>query len=68
MIIKEVAKLTGLTAKAIRHYEKEGLINVGRNKINSYQNYSEQDVELLKKIKLFRYMEFSIEEIKQIFI
>jgi len=66
MTIKEVEKLTGLTAKAIRHYEKEGLINIGRNILNSYRNYSEQDVVLLKKIKIFRYMDFSVEEIKQI--
>lgn len=66
MTIKEVEKLTGLTAKAIRHYEKEGLISINRDKMNLYRNYSEKDVEVLKNIKIFRYLDFSIEEIKTI--
>lgn len=63
MTIKDVEKLTGLTAKSIRYYESKGLLTVERNKENSYRNYSEQDVTKLKKIKLFRYLDFSIEEI-----
>ncbi len=66
MTIKEVGKRTGLTAKTIRYYEKEGLLQVKRDKNNSYRNYSEDDVLLLKKIKLFRYLEFSVSEIKDI--
>ena len=54
MTIKEVEKRTGLTAKTIRYYEKEGLLQVKRDKNNSYRNYSEDDVLLLKKIKLFQ--------------
>lgn len=64
MQIKEVEKLTGLTAKTIRFYEAKGLINVERNEANSYRSYSENEVERLKLIKLFRYLEFSVEEIK----
>lgn len=66
MTIKEVEKRTGLTAKTIRYYEKEGLLQVKRDKNNSYRNYSEDDVLLLKKIKLFRYLEFRVSEIKDI--
>lgn len=64
MQIKDVERLTGLTAKSIRFYEAKGLIDVKRNEENSYRSYSENDVERLKLIKLFRYLEFSIEEIK----
>lgn len=66
MQIKDVEKLTGLTAKSIRFYETKGLIDVKRNEENSYRSYSENDVERLKLIKLFRYLEFSVEEIKSL--
>lgn len=66
MQIKDVEKLTGLTAKSIRFYEAKGLIDVKRNEENSYRSYSENDVERLKLIKLFRYLEFSVEEIKSL--
>lgn len=66
MTIKEVEKLTGLTAKSIRYYESKDLITVERNQTNSYRSYSEQEVARLKWIKLFRYLDFSIEEIRQL--
>ena len=64
MTIKEVEKLTGLTAKSIRYYEDKGLITVERNEENDYRSYSETEVNQLKKIKLFRYLDFSVEEVK----
>lgn len=64
MTIKDVEKLTGLTAKTIRHYESKNLITVERNEENSYRSYSENEVNRLKWIKLFRYLDFSIEEIR----
>lgn len=66
MTIKEAEKLTGLTAKSIRYYESKNLISVARNKENSYRDYTEADVERLKWIKMFRYLEFSIEEIEKL--
>lgn len=64
MTIKDVEKLTGLTAKSIRYYEDKGLLTVGRNKENDYRSYSEEEVNRLKRIKLLRYLEFSVEEVK----
>ena len=66
MTIKNVEKLTGLTAKSIRYYESKDLITVERNEANSYRSYSENEVNRLKWIKLFRYLDFSIEEIRQL--
>lgn len=61
MNINEVENLTGLTAKSIRLYEEVGLINVAGNKDN---NYTEEDVKTLKYIRLYRFIGFSIDEIK----
>ncbi|MBE5958670.1 MAG: MerR family transcriptional regulator [Lachnospiraceae bacterium] len=66
MKIKEVETATGLTQKSIRLYEAKGLIEVARNADNDYRDYSEENVEKLKYIKLYRYLGFSIEEIKGI--
>lgn len=66
MKIKDVEKLTGLTAKSIRYYESKRLIAVERNEENSYRNYTDADVARLKWIKMFRYLDFSIEEIEKL--
>lgn len=66
MHIKDVEKQTGLSAKSIRFYEDKGLLKVARNHNNSYRNYSEDNVQTLKKIKLFRYFDFSVGEIAEL--
>lgn len=64
MRIKEVEEHIGITSKNIRFYEKEGLILPNRNEENGYREYSEMDLENLKKIKLFRKLGISIEDIR----
>lgn len=66
MTIKDVEKLTGLTAKSIRYYESKNLISIRRNEENSYRDYSEEDVTKLRWIKMFRYLDFGIEEIENL--
>lgn len=66
MKIHEVEEQTGLTAKSIRYYESKGLIEVHRDEENGYRDYREEDVLHLKRIKLLRYLEFSIEDIRQL--
>lgn len=66
MTIKDAEKLTGLTAKSIRLYESKGLITVDRNEENDYRNYTQENINQLKRIKVYRYFDFSIEEIKEL--
>lgn len=63
MKIGEVAKLTGLTVSNIRFYEKKGLLEPAREVESDYRNYSEEDVERLKLIILYRKMDISVENI-----
>lgn len=63
MRIQELERKTGLERPSIRFYEKEGLLNPKRAE-NGYREYSEEDAELLKKIKLLRRLGMSIEKIK----
>ena len=63
MVIKEVEALTGMTRANIRFYEKEGLIAPARSD-NGYRDYSEAEVEELRKIKLLRVLGLSLEDIR----
>lgn len=65
MTIKEVEKLAGIDRANIRFYEKEGLLEPLR-KDNGYRDYSEDDLELLLRIKLLRSLNVPLEEIKNL--
>lgn len=64
MTIKEVEAQTGLARSNIRFYEKEKLIEPSRNDKNGYRDYSEKDIENIKKIAYLRTLEISIEDIR----
>lgn len=66
MNIKEVEVRTGLSRSNIRFYEKEKLIEPLRNESNGYRDYSENDVENIKKIAYLRTLRISIEDIRSI--
>ena len=66
MRINEVEQLVGITKKNIRFYENQGLLHPDRNMANGYREYSDQDVDLLMKIKLLRKLAIPIEEIRNI--
>lgn len=66
MKIKEVEERTGLARSNIRFYEKEKLIEPSRNDKNGYRDYSETDIENIKKIAYLRTLEISIEDIRHI--
>ena len=65
MKIKEVESLTNMSRDNIRFYEKCGLIQTNRNE-NGYREYSDEDVKILKRIKLLRSLHLSIDDIKEI--
>ena len=64
MRIQDLEKLTGLERATIRYYEREGLIDPRRSE-NGYRDYGEEDVQQLRKIKLLRQLDFSLEQIQQ---
>ena len=65
MTIREIEELSGMTRANIRFYEKEGLITPERNS-NGYRNYSEEDLSILKRIRLLRTLHLSLEDIKSL--
>lgn len=61
--IGEVAKLTGLSAKMIRHYEGLGLITPTDRTYANYRVYQARDIHLLSFIKSARDLGFSMKQI-----
>ncbi len=64
MKINEMEKLSGISKKNIRFYEEQGLLSPQRNRENGYREYSMEDLEQIKKIKLLRKLCIPIEEIR----
>jgi len=67
MYIGEVSKLTKATPKAIRLYEKLGLIPIPSRKGN-YRYYKDRDVDLIKIIKEAQRVGFKLSEMRELFI
>ncbi len=65
MLINEVVKKTKLTKKAVEYYTEKGVV-VPEILENSYRDYSEEDVLLLKKIKVLRNLGLSLSESKEV--
>lgn len=63
MNISDVEKQTGLPSTAIRYYEERGLIQV-RRKENGYRDYDEENVALLKKIRILRGLGVPLAELR----
>lgn len=63
MLRSEIQNKTGLTRKAIEYYEEKGLINPQKTE-NGYRDYSDNDLEVLIKVSLFRKLGISVTEIE----
>ena len=66
MNIKEAENLSGISGQNIRYYEKQGLISPKRNQINSYREYGEEDIRILKTIRMLRMLDMPIDQIRLI--
>ncbi len=65
MTIKEVEERARMERANIRFYEKEGLISPRRLE-NGYRDYSEEDLEILLRVRLLRSLQVSLEEIHKL--
>lgn len=64
MLRSEIQKETGLTRKAIEYYEDKGLIHPKKSD-KGYRDYNIKDLEILKKVYIFRKLGMSISDIYQ---
>ncbi len=66
MQIGEAARLTGVSAKMIRHYESIGLIPSAARRDSNYRDYGSHDVHRLGFIRRARDLGFSMDEIRDL--
>ena len=65
MLLNEIVKEVGMTKRAIKYYEEKGLLTVNKDN-NGYRNYSNQDVDTLKKISVYRKLGMGIKDIQKL--
>ena len=66
MTIKDMEKALDIPRATIRFYEKEGLISPEREE-NGYRDYSQDDLEKIKKIVILRKIGLTVNDIADIF-
>lgn len=66
MNIGKAAKISGVNAKLIRHYESIGIIPKANRSEAGYRTYSEAEVNILAFVKKSRGLGFSMKEIKKL--
>lgn len=67
-LISEFSKITNLTVKTLRYYDKEALlIPYKRDEQTGYRYYNEDNFQRAQQISLLRELDFSIMEIKEVF-
>ncbi|GAA1023089.1 MerR family transcriptional regulator [Acrocarpospora pleiomorpha] len=61
MRIGELARRAGVSARALRHYEEQGLI-LARRAANGYREYDETDIRLVAQIRSLMAVGFTLED------
>lgn len=64
--VKEVAELTGLSVRALHHYDAIGLVSPERRTSAGYRLYTEADLVALQQVLVYRELGLPLERIKQI--
>ena len=66
MQIQQLARRTGVSAKAIRYYESIGLLPAPKRRANGYREYGEVDLDRVKLVAGARNLDFSLGDIEEI--
>ena len=66
MTVHEVSKLTGVSIRTLQYYDKIGLLHPTEYTEAGYRLYDDAALETLQQILLFRELEFSLKDIKEI--
>lgn len=64
--VNEVSKLTGVSIRTLQYYDSIGLLKPTEYTEAGYRLYDDEALERLQQILLFRELEFSLKEIKDI--
>lgn len=66
MTVSEVARISGVSVRALHHYDEIGLLRPSRRSPAGYRLYSATDLERLQQILFFRALEVPLDDIARI--
>ena len=61
--IGELARATGMTVRALRHYDDIGLLRASERTVSSHRRYTEDDLRRLHRVRALRELAMPLEEI-----
>jgi DNA-binding transcriptional MerR regulator len=64
--IRQLARLAGVSVRALHFYDEIGLLKPDSLRANGYRQYGEKELLRLQQILFLRELDFSLEEIKEI--
>ena len=62
--VSQVARLSGVSVRALHHYDEIGLLQPSGRSASGYRLYDDADLERLQQILFFRELEFPLPEIR----
>ena len=62
----KLAKMSGITARTLRHYDNIGLLKPIRTGYSGYRIYSEKEVDTLQQILFYKELGFALSDIKEL--
>ena len=66
MTVHDVSRITGVSIRTLRYYDKMGLLPAAEHTEAGYRLYDSASLERLRQILLFRELEFPLKDIKEI--
>ena len=67
LTIGQVARLSGLTTRALRHYDKLGVLRPAEvSDENGYRFYAREQVETARQVRVLRELEVPLDEVRRI--
>ncbi len=66
LTVSQVAKLAGVSVRALHHYDEIGLLRPSGRSEAGYRLYEQQDLQQLQQVLFFKELGFPLEEITRI--
>lgn len=64
--VRELSRISGVSVRALHHYDEIGLLKPSKRLENGYRVYSKEDLETLQKIKALKYFGFNLRAIRNL--
>ena len=61
-----VARMSGVTVRALHHYDEVGLLHPSGRSENGYRRYQDSDLERLQRILFYRELGFGLDDIRKV--